>query len=48
MDGARFFYHHKATVGAILRDENDNVVMAANKIENEVFDLETIDLIAML
>lgn len=39
---------HKARVGAILKDENGDVLMAASKIINEVNDLETIELLPML
>lgn len=47
VDGAMFFDLHKASVRAILRDEQGNVIMAASKIENEVANLETIELLAI-
>ncbi|KAF5450236.1 hypothetical protein F2P56_030603 [Juglans regia] len=35
VDGAIFFYIHKAGVGAVVRDEKGNVVLVVNKIEHE-------------
>lgn len=48
VDGAMFFDHHKARIGAILRDNKGEIVMAASKVENEVNDPESIELLANL
>lgn len=48
IDGAiLFFDQHKAGVGVILRDENEDIVMAASKLENDFNDPETIEVLAM-
>ncbi|KAF5478189.1 hypothetical protein F2P56_004771 [Juglans regia] len=47
VDGAMFFDRHKAGIGAVLRDDKGDVVLAASKIEYEVNELEDIELLAM-
>lgn len=42
-----FFDHHKARIGAILRDDKGEIVIAASKMENEVNDPKSIELLAM-
>lgn len=42
-----FFSIHKAVIGAVLRNENGEIVLAASKIKNEVHELEDIELLAI-
>lgn len=48
MDGALFDNLQKAGVGAILRDEMRNVIMAMTKIDNEVDNADDIEALATL
>lgn len=47
VDGAIFYNQKKAGVGIILRDSSGNVVLVANKKEEEVPDPSTIEILAM-
>lgn len=47
VDVAMYFDNHKAYLGAILKDEECDIVMTDSKVENEVNDPKTIELLAM-
>ncbi|XP_041004081.1 uncharacterized protein LOC121249435 [Juglans microcarpa x Juglans regia] len=48
VDGAVFLYVRKVGVGVVLRDDKGKLVMPASKIENEVENPSTIELVALL
>lgn len=48
VDGALFNNLQEAGVGAVLRDEMRNVIMAMSKIDNEVDDADDIEALATL
>lgn len=47
VDGVIFFYQHKAGMAVILGNTKGDLVMVASKLENEVHDPITIELLAM-
>ncbi|KAF5468190.1 hypothetical protein F2P56_012365 [Juglans regia] len=48
VDGALFYDYQKASVGAVVRDDHGQVIMAVSKSEPEVSEAEAVELIAML
>ncbi|XP_041016296.1 uncharacterized protein LOC121258801 [Juglans microcarpa x Juglans regia] len=48
VDGALFYDNQKAGVGAVVRDDHGQVIMAVSKTEPEVSKAESVELLAML
>lgn len=47
MDGVLFFVQRNARVGAILRNEQGEVIMVVSKVENEVTNPTTIEAVIL-